>query len=349
MKKRIISLDIARSLAIFGMIIVNFTIAIGSTGSSTLGFLPTLLEGKAAALFVVLAGVGIGLNYHSATTKNLPPPHRKIIKRAIFLFLIGLSYIPIWPADILHFYGIYMLITVWVSRFHAKWIFPLAILLVLIYPIMLSVVEYEVGWDFVLMEYRDFWSLEGFFRNLFINGFHPVFPWTAFMLMGFWLGKQNLRDIRFIKRLAFWSSISFILCQIIAFASHKLEVSEDVKLLFNYSPMPPLPLYMVSGISSSFMVIGLLTLLTASESKAYRMLQPLVHTGQLALTFYVAHVLLGILPFYIRYPEKIGLFSMDLTVSFALIFCLLCILFAWIWRKKFKDGPLESLMKKLLD
>ena len=72
----------------------------------------SVFEGKAAATFVVLAGVGIALMTNSAIKENnqlkLKTAKIRIIKRALFLFIIGVSYIPIWPADILHFYGIYM-------------------------------------------------------------------------------------------------------------------------------------------------------------------------------------------------------------------------------------------------
>ena len=59
---RILGFDIARALAIFGMVIVNFKIAMeAQTGTHFwLGF-AQLFEGRASALFVILAGVGISL------------------------------------------------------------------------------------------------------------------------------------------------------------------------------------------------------------------------------------------------------------------------------------------------
>lgn len=53
MKKRIIGYDLARSLAIFGMIIVNFKIVMGAQdqGPGWLVNLIGLLDGRAAATF----------------------------------------------------------------------------------------------------------------------------------------------------------------------------------------------------------------------------------------------------------------------------------------------------------
>ena len=63
MKKRVIGYDLARALAIFGMVIVNFKIVMGAeqNGPEWLVGLVGLLDGRAAATFVVLAGAGISL------------------------------------------------------------------------------------------------------------------------------------------------------------------------------------------------------------------------------------------------------------------------------------------------
>jgi len=52
----------------------------------------------------------------------------------------------------------------------------------LLFPLLLLIVDYEAGWDFTTLTYTGFWTIDGFVRNLFYNGFHPVIPWFAFML-----------------------------------------------------------------------------------------------------------------------------------------------------------------------
>ena len=60
---RIIGYDVARAIAILGMVLVNFKIVMwdGETGPYWLAWLVSLLEGRAAAIFVILAGVGLSL------------------------------------------------------------------------------------------------------------------------------------------------------------------------------------------------------------------------------------------------------------------------------------------------
>ena len=108
---RLEGLDLARFLAFVGMVIVNFKIAMGAEeGSGVLNLLTTALEGRAAATFVVLAGIGLGLT----GIKGLDQTVSVTIKRAVFLLVIGLLNMTIFDADILHYYAFYFLFGVFV-------------------------------------------------------------------------------------------------------------------------------------------------------------------------------------------------------------------------------------------
>ena len=109
---RIIGFDIARGIAILLMIIVNFKLAFNAySGNSYLLTAVRFLIGKAAALFVILAGIGMSLlSKKFLVNKNkagLQSVKKRIWKRSVFLFIIGLAYLPVWPADILHYYAFY--------------------------------------------------------------------------------------------------------------------------------------------------------------------------------------------------------------------------------------------------
>ena len=56
--------------------------------------------------------------------------------------------------------------------------------------------------------------------------------------------------------------------------------------------MPPLPIYMLNGIAIAILVISLCILL-GKRYATNKVVVALKNTGQLALTFYVAHVVLG--------------------------------------------------------
>ncbi len=358
MAKRIIGVDVARALAVIGMIIVNFKMVFGQKGQSWLGVFSSIFDGKAAATFVVLAGIGLAFMTNSSIKQKealkLKKAKLKILKRALFLFIIGLSYIFIWPADILHFYGVYMLITLPFIKSKPKTIALFSLLLIFIYPLLMFFFNYDTHWDFSTYSYQYFWTFEGFFRNLFYNGFHPVIPWAAFMLIGLWFGKQNLNDNAFLKK-ALWVSLSiFIIVQITSKLSiHFLSegnknVANDLSQVLGTSPMPPLPIYMLSGSSIAIFIISICILISRKFNNNIIIIT-LTKTGQLALTFYVAHVIIGMGAIEAFNTTELGMYTLNFSITYALVFSLFCIIFAVIWTKYKKSGPLEWIMRKLTD
>jgi len=358
MKKRIIGIDVARALAIIGMIIVNFKIVFGGEGNTIIKYSIELIEGKAAAIFVVLAGVGIALLSNSAILnhdlKKIKTIRRRIQKKSFFLFIIGLSYIFIWPADILHFYGVYMLITLLLLKSNLQIIITIALLFIFIYPLLILVWDYDIGWNYVTFAYSDFWSIHGFFRNLFYNGFHPVIPWTAFMLIGLWFGKQDLNDNIFVKKamgisLIIFLSIQFLSYLLLHYLAKRNQVTVDeLKIIFGTSPIPPLPLYMISGSSISIFIIAL-CIYMANRFENNFIINALKKTGKLALTFYIAHVIIGMGIIEVINPEKMGNYPIEFSALYALIFSVFCITFAIFWTKRYKFGPLEWVMRLVTD
>ena len=357
MNERIIGIDVARAVAVIGMIIVNYKVVLGDHGEGWVKSLASVFDGKAAATFVVLAGVGLALMTNAALrnndTQKLRLARRRIAKRALFLFIVGLSYIVIWPADILHFYGIYMLVILLILRSSEKIIVSAALTLILVYPLLISLWNYETGWNFDTLDYPDFWTFNGFFRNLFFNGFHPVIPWTSFMMFGFWFGKQDLQDDSFLQK-AFWISAStFVALQILSYVSILwLSAGDDqtasaLRDIIGTHPMPPLPIYMLTGIAIATVVLSA-SILIGKRFSTNKILLALNKTGQLALTFYVAHVIIGMGVIEAINPEKMGLYPIEFSVGYALLFSFLCVLFASYWLPSRKAGPVEWLMKKIV-
>ena len=356
MKKRIIGVDVARAIAVIGMILVNFKIAFGQSGSNIFKSFASLFEGKAAATFVVLAGVGIALMSNSAIqNKNnikIKSIRFSVLKKSIFLFVVGLLYVPLWIADILHFYGIYMLFIIFLLTKSKKVVLLTAVSITLLYPFLFFFLNYETGWDFNTFEYVDFWTLKGFFRNLFFNGFHPVIPWVTFMIVGLWYGKQNLYDPSFIKKSIWASLLVFIITLFFSyslqliFADFNLFNTEDIRSLFGTNPMPPFPLYMISGSSIAIFIISTSIFISNKLSKN-KLILALKKMGQLALTFYVTHVIFGMGIVELINPEKMGNYSIEFSISYAFLFSVLCLFIASIWLKYFRMGPLEWLMRKI--
>ena len=80
----------------------------------------------------------------------------------------------------------------------------------------------------------------------------------------------------------------------------------------------------------------------------------LVKTGQMTLSHYVIHLTIGmIILSKITNKKYTGLLSNDIPTEpvyifiYALTFFIVSVLFSHFWSKKFRNGPIETLMRKI--
>jgi uncharacterized membrane protein YeiB len=214
-----------------------------------------------------------------------------------------------------------------------------------VFYIMLFAIDYETGWVWQTLMYTDFWTVEGFIRNLFYNGFHPVFPWVAFLMVGLWVGRMDLKDMIVRRSLFFFGVVLVTIGEFTSFVLTSLDpYSIDWILLVGTGPMPPGILYFLVG-SGYSLIITMLCLVLADmfpESLPVRVMVPF---GQMALTHYIGHVVPGMLVIGV-----VGLLTgstLVVSVTAALTYAVAGIIFSYLWRKRFNRGPLELAMRKL--
>lgn len=356
--QRVVGYDLARALAVFGMVLVNFKVVMsaGHRGPGWLVQLAGLFDGRAAALFVVLAGVGIALMSKRAREDGdvtlLAANRRTLLKRAAFLFVVGLLYTPLWPADILHFYGVYLVLAALFLNASAKRIAAGIVLVVTAFAIMMNSLNYSEGWNWFTLSYSGFWTPAGMVRHIFFNGFHPVFPWVGFLLLGMLLGRVDLASSQCARRRVFlWGlavmivaeSMSWLLVDHFSQGANFFE-RLDIVSLYGTEPMPPMPLYMFAAGGLACCIIAVAVALGECFANTIWM-RSLAATGQLALTLYVAHVIIGM-----GILDALGrLENQSLSFAFlaAAAFCASSVVLSFLYRKRFKHGPLEALMRFL--
>ncbi|MFC7421555.1 DUF418 domain-containing protein [Iodobacter arcticus] len=353
MKQRILGFDLARALAVFGMVIVNFKIVMHANASENMAWLKivNIIDGRASALFVILAGVGLSLltrqSRLSGDLQSLAVERKALFKRAGFLFVLGLLYIEIWPADILHYYGMYILIGALCLLLASHYILALIVLLLIISTLLFVMFNYNTAWNWQTLAYADLWSIKGFIRNLIFNGFHPILPWLGFLLLGMVIGRQNLGHVAVRERLFLLGVFAAVLAELIVLLlpyARLMDMPPAYEVFFSTQPMPPLPVYFIGAAGSATVIITLCVALGEKYGKK-AWLMPFVYTGQLALTFYLAHVILGM-----GLLESLGLLekqSLAFSVTSALLFCAFAVVFASYWRKFYRLGPLEGLLRKV--
>ncbi|NVK31042.1 MAG: DUF418 domain-containing protein [Gammaproteobacteria bacterium] len=357
MKQRTIGFDVARALAIFGMVIVNFKLAMGATtGSAVLVQFSALFEGRASALFVILAGVGVTFLTNAARVSSdlsvIARARWLLVKRALLLIVLGLAYVPIWEADILHFYGFYFLIATMVFTVNDRGLLWVSAAIMLLFPVLMLLFDYGQNWNWQTLTYQNFWSIDGMVRHILFNGFHPVFPWAAFLTFGMWLGRLDFSQTPVRKSLVVWSLGVLVVTEVMFYflrdslgqGATTVLHREEVAFLLSTSIIPPLPQYLLSASSSA--VVVLVACVVVSERYAQsRITQWLYVTGQLSLTLYVAHVVLGM-----GVLEVLGRLegqSIEVSLLASLVFCLFGVGFSVAWLKFFRSGPLEWVFRKL--
>ncbi len=336
---RLYGLDFARFLAFAGMVFVNFHVVTGSgNGAAWAMFFLTGLEGKAAATFVVLAGVGLGLGAQREQTSKFTV---LTLKRALFLFVIGLINSLIFPADILHYYAVYFVVGLLLIRRSTRTILIVALVLPLVFIALLFVIDYEAGWNWETYDYTGFWSAPGFVRNLMFNGWHPLVPWMSFLLMGFLLARLKLGEAATQKKLMFYGAATLGAAYALSFALSGLDA--ELAELVTVSPIPPMPLYMLAGAGAAALSIGFC--LWVFKGGMVSWLEPFTRTGKQALSLYILHIIIGM-----GTLEGLGMLggqSAETAIIAASLFIIVSVIYAIVWAKFFRAGPFEWLMRKV--
>lgn len=340
---RLEGLDLARYIAFVGMVVVNFKIAMGAEGGTgLLHLLTSALEGRAAATFVVLAGIGLGL----AGLKGLDQTIAVTIKRALFLLVIGLLNMTIFDADILHYYAFYFLFGALLLPLGSRALFGIIVGLNLAFAIMILTLNYDAGWNWNDYTYSDFWTPLGFVRNLFFNGWHPVVPWLGFLLCGVLLSRASLASRATQTRLIVGGTAIFAIAEGVSalLTAWLAPISPDLAALATTEPVPPMPLYTLAGLGAACVVIGV-CLRVSDWLKSVGVLGLLVPAGRQTLTLYIAHILIGM--WGLEAMDMLGGQSVGQAVAASALFCLAATVYAVIWAKWFKRGPIEALMRKV--
>ena len=115
-RERVLGYDVARALAILGMLLVHFGYVMSAPGWQETNWSTVMasLDGRSAATFIMLVGVGMTLRTSRAANQNgdvaLRQVRRTFIRRGIYLLVFGTLLLVIWPGEILRLYGVAMLI-----------------------------------------------------------------------------------------------------------------------------------------------------------------------------------------------------------------------------------------------
>ena len=352
MDRRIAGYDLARSLAVFELVVANFSAGVEKAGFGLDRLIQTrlhsLMQGGSVATFLVLGGVGISLLAQRVRITNDAPgitdSRKRLIKRAAFLLVVGICCNLIWQTRFLCFYSICIIIGVLLLTASNRWLWSLAFVFVFIFVVFTFLVVnffgyYEVIRNWETLRDSNSWTVEGIVFRLYFNRFHSIFSWAAFLLIGMWLGRQEVHYPR-VRRDVCFGGIAVALFSVCAYWLLIRYVPSD---LLSAIGMLFTPVYFLGICGTATATIGGGLMLTERYPDV-KWTKPFIATGQLALTLYVAHLIIGrgIL-------KALGVLdkTLPLAIGSAVIFCICAVVFSHFWRKRYDRGPLEWGIRRI--
>ena len=201
---RLVGVDVARTLALVGMMSVHILPEFDARGGVTLAFVVS--AGRSAALFALLAGVGLSLATGGQTPRLRPrrAVAAAVLTRAGLVALIGLVLGTLSPpvAVILTNYGMLFVVALAVLALRPKVLLPLAAVWVVLTPLLSHALRADLprgpGAQPSLLLLAEPVEL---IRALALTGYYPVLQWTAYVMVGVAVGRLALSSARTSARL----------------------------------------------------------------------------------------------------------------------------------------------------
>ena len=245
----------------------------------------------------------------------------------------------------MRFYGICIAIGALLLTVSNRWLWSLVFVCVAI-SVVCSFLShyffYEIFRNLEALQNSDPWTVQGMLFRAFLNGFLFIFSWIVFLLIGMWLGRQEVHYLR-VRRDMFLGGIvvALVVGGILWLLLRYLDLSESGIRSF-WRLLAALYFFVMCG--GVIAIIGGSLMLTEKYPDA-KWTRPFLATGQLALTLYVAHLVIG--RGMLEVLGILGNKTLPLAMGSAVIFCICAVIFSHSWTKRFGRGPLEWGIRRI--
>jgi uncharacterized membrane protein len=200
---RLYGIDAARGIALLGMMATHLLPTFESNADLTPTWIGLAFSGRAAALFAVLAGVGLALSTGKEKPlegSSLAAARRGVALRAVVIAAVGLSLgnLEVNVAVILvHYAVLFLCILPFLGMglkplcaWAAGWILGSPVLAYLLRPWLLAAepplqLGHNPGWEDLATPGR-------LLADDFLTGYYPVFQWMSYLLVGLVIGRLAL-------------------------------------------------------------------------------------------------------------------------------------------------------------
>jgi uncharacterized membrane protein YeiB len=351
------SLDVARALALIGVVVMNYHAYLNpksayfqvspSVWDRLFNPLSGILTSRFAAAFVVIAGIGVSLMTNKARESNDAAAMRNyrlvLFRRGLLLYVIGYGLQWIWPGTILFYYGAYFMLAAFIVAQRTR-------ALIVIAAVCVASAAALSVWraNEMLAGNPTAWLSPNpnTPRNLMIRTFldytHPIFPWFAFFCAGLILGRSWSRFSLFRQQLL---AISFAVL-VIAHGLRALLTPKNPtttaqflrKTLVSTQPFDRGALYVIGTLATVLCALVCVVWITDGVS-TQRLTQSLARAGQMSLSIYLAHIaFFNLIVNRLHWVRSTGL---DTTLALSIAFYLVALSMGSWWVSRYGRGPAE--------
>ncbi|MFD9981502.1 DUF418 domain-containing protein [Streptomyces massasporeus] len=373
---RLVGVDLARALAVFGMYVVHIGPPLSAT-SGAASWIRYIADGHSSVLFATLAGFSLMLLAGRREPKTGLAGRQakaRIAIRAVILLALGtVMAMEYGGVIILGFYGVYFLLALPLVRLRAMTLAITAAAFALVTPqlafalnaLLSESVQQSINAYDPLRRLSEVGVLD-----LLLTGFYPALTWMSFVIAGMALGRLDLSSGTVQKRLAALgaalTAAAYGMSLLLAGKGALRSMAEDGSSSGGSGPMPPgsgsIPLDggsfpdmpassllaagphsgttfdIIGSIGVAILVIVGATVLMNRLPRLSRLAKPVIAVGTMSLTAYVGHFVAQSV-----FSTPAGTGTQQSWVPL-LMYVLGATVFAATWSRFFRRGPLEYLL-----
>lgn len=340
---RLVGIDLARGLAVFGMYAVHVGPMVG---------VMEFPYGFSSVLFAVLTGFSLIL----ITGRNAPKSGvagrqaiAKVAIRALILLALGQILTDLTPVFvILPYYGVCFLLVLPLCQLSARQLGLLAAATALVLPqvryLLLTTFGSE-GSNSVAFE-------------LLVSGYYPALTWVPLLLAGMAIARFDLRTRAMHCRLG----LAGVALAVLGFGGSSLAlhflpgVSADLwesdltpdfwwtkdapytaSWLWVASPHSETTFWILGSSGAAMIVLAACSLAMDALPLLRKLVWPIIAVGSMPLTAYLLHI--------------VGIYLLGDGPSLSMLFGFIVVVstFAMLWLRFFQRGPMEALMGRIAD
>jgi len=325
---RIVGIDAARGLAVLGMMTAH--VGPDDDGPVPPGGVSQVVDGRSAALFVVLAGVSLALlsgGPQPVTGTRLVQARVRVLVRGVLLVALGtlLDVLGTPVAVILPTYGLLFAVGCLALRLPPSTLLAISAVVALVGPsVRLAVAS--------ALETTESASA---LTDLAVGHFYPAAVWTSYLLTGVALGRLDLRASR-VRRGAVLAGGGLV---VLGYGGSWLVRTAGLGLPADLTTSAPHTSTTFEVTGNTGVALLVVAVLVAVAERWPRVLAPLSATGALALSAYTLHVvaIAALGEGVVREPTP------GVWLSFLVSTLALC----WAWQAWIGRGPFERLLHRV--